>query len=219
VGSPPLLFHDWIPIVKAACQLLHRIGSEPSAAIDILDTLLYLFREDHLAYGMKTRITRHTFIGMLSALLVCASFVQAQSSAINNLKLEEIDGTTSTLSDYLRVGPVYMTFWALWCEPCKQELHALKPFAKEHQDQPFTILAINQDTPKSLAKVKAYAKSQSYPFPVVLDPNAQILQAFNGQNLPFSVLLNKEGKVVSTRTGYLPGDVKEIEKEIMRLLR
>lgn len=144
--------------------------------------------------------------------------VLAQGSSTTNLTLEELDGSTSKVSDYLRSGAVYMTFWALWCEPCKQELRALKAFAKEHADDPFTILAVNQDSPKSIAKVKAYVKSQAYPFPVIIDPNTQVFQAFNGQNLPFSVLLDKSGKVVSTRIGYLPGDEREIEKDILKLI-
>ena len=147
-----------------------------------------------------------------------ASSVSAQGSSITSLTLEELDGSTTKLSEYLRNGSVYVSFWALWCEPCKQELRALKSFAKEHADDPFTVLAVNQDSPKSLAKVKAYVKSQGYPFPVILDPNTQVFQAFNGQNLPFSVLIDKSGKIVSTRTGYLPGDEKEIQKDILKLI-
>ncbi len=157
-------------------------------------------------------LTYALFVALLS------SHVFAQGNSTSGLVLEELDGTTSKISDYLRNGPVYLNFWALWCEPCKQELRALKAFAKEHSDDPFTILAVNQDSPKSIAKVKAYVKSQNYPFPVILDPNTQVFQAFNGQNLPFSVLIDRSGKVVSTRTGYLPGDEKEIERDILRLI-
>jgi hypothetical protein len=64
--------------------------------------------------------------------------------------------------------------------------------------------------------VTAYVSSQGYDFPVILDPNAQILQAFNGRVLPFSVLLGKNGRIIRTRTGYLPGDEKEIEQEILK---
>lgn len=155
---------------------------------------------------------------MIALIVFMVGTVSAQGTSITALTLEEMDGSTTKLSEYLRNGSVYVSFWALWCEPCKQELRALKSFAKEHADDPFTILAVNQDSPKSLAKVKAYVKSQGYPFPVILDPNAQVFQAFNGQNLPFSVLIDKSGKVVSTRTGYLPGDEKEIEKEILKLI-
>lgn len=156
---------------------------------------------------------------VFGAMIFVAPSGYSQQSAALKLQLDELDGTVSNLSQYLSTGPVYLSFWALWCEPCKQELRALKTIAKDHDDKPFTILAVNQDTPRSLAKVKAYVRSQGYKFPVILDPNAQLFRTFNGQNLPFSVLLDKQGNVVSTRTGYLAGDEKEIEKEILRLLR
>ena len=135
------------------------------------------------------------------------------------MTFDEVDGSVSKLSEYLRVGPVYLSFWALWCEPCKQELRALKGLYKDGEEKPYTILAINLDSPKSLAKVKAYVKSQTYPFPVVLDPNQQVFQNFNGQNLPFSVLLDKTGKVLTTHAGYYVGDEVQIEKEIMKAVR
>lgn len=169
--------------------------------------------------GMKKINRRLTYAILLCCgLMMASSEAFAQSTSVSNLTFDELDGSTSKLSDYLRNGPVYLTFWALWCEPCKQELHALKSFAKDHADDPFTILAVNQDSPRSLAKVKAYVRSQAYPFPVILDPNTQVFQAFNGQNLPFSVLIDRNGKVVTTRTGYLPGDEKEIEKDILKLI-
>jgi len=150
--------------------------------------------------------------------MLMTGLANSQSAVVNELPLDRLDGTTGNLSQYLRTGPVYITFWALWCEPCKQELRALKSFVIENESEPFTILAVNQDSPKSIAKVKAYVKSQSYPFPVILDPNTQIFQRFNGQNLPFSVLIDKNGTVVSTRTGYLSGDEEEIKKEILKLV-
>lgn len=164
------------------------------------------------------KITAHSCL-VVALVVMIASAVYPQQSSTGKLQLDELDGSVSNLSEYLRVGPVYLSFWALWCEPCKQELRALKTVAKEHEDKPFTILAINQDSPKSVAKVKAYVRSQGYQFPVILDPNAQLFKHFNGQNLPFSVLLDKNGNIVSTRTGYLSGDEKEIEKEILKLLR
>jgi len=95
----------------------------------------------------------------------------------------------------------------------------LKTIAKSHEDKPFTVIAVNQDSPKSVHEVKAYVRSRGITFPVILDPNKQVFQAFNGQNIPFSVLIDKNGKVVKTRIGYLPGDEKEIEAEILGLVR
>ncbi len=137
----------------------------------------------------------------------------------NTTRLQRIDGREIPLAEYLDKGPVYMTFWATWCQPCVQELRALKSFVNENRGKPFTILAVNQDSPKSLAKVRAFVRAQDYPFPVLLDPNMQLFQSYNGQNLPFSVLLDRTGAIVSMRTGYLAGDEKEIAEEILRLLK
>lgn len=151
------------------------------------------------------------------AALILAWTVAApgQNATTIAMPLDNLDGSTSTLSEYLKTGPVYVTFWALWCSPCLQELRALEGISERNKNAAFTILAVNQDSPKSLAKVKAYVSSRGYAMPIVLDPNAQFLQAFNGRALPFSVLLEKNGKVLHTRTGYFPGDEKEIEREIL----
>lgn len=167
---------------------------------------------------MQRSLTLLRAIGCVVLILVHLGQARAQSSSLAHLTLEGIDGTSRKLSEYFARGPVYINFWALWCEPCKLELRALKKFAADNAGAPFTILAVNQDSPKSLAKVKAYVKSQSYPFPVILDPNMQVFQAFNGQNLPFSVLIDQSGRVVSTRTGYLPGDEKDIAEDILKLI-
>ena len=153
---------------------------------------------------------------LTTIVLLFPGTLASQSKTIRDLPLDGLDGSVSKISDYLRQGPVYVTFWALWCEPCKQELRALKGVTERNKEEAFTILAVNQDSPKSLAKVKAYVSSQGYTFPVILDPNTQIFQAFLGQALPFSVLLGKDGRVISTRTGYLPGDEKEIERDILK---
>ena len=168
---------------------------------------------------MMKNYTTPIFLFLLTICLASSKPAFCQKNAATNISLDELDGTMSNLSDYLRAGPVYINFWALWCEPCKQELRALKTVAKNNEGKPFSILAVNLDSPKSLAKVKAYVRSQGYPFPVVLDPNMQVLQRFNGQNLPFAILLDGSGKVVTTRTGYLPGDENDIEGDILKLLR
>lgn len=138
-----------------------------------------------------------------------------QQVASLKIRLEHLDGSTSMLADHLKDGPVYLTFWATWCEPCKLELRALNAIRAAHPDRRFSILAVNQDTPRGLAKVRAYIRSQDYRFPVILDPNGRIFQDFNGQNIPFSVLIAPDGKILSTRTGYLPGDEQAIEKELL----
>ncbi len=155
---------------------------------------------------------------LLVSLVIAATASQSQTGSYLNLPVSDLDGSNRRLTGYIKDGPVYVTFWALWCVPCLSELKALKSVMAEHEGGKFTILAVNQDSPRSLAKVKSYVYAQKYPFPVLLDPNTQLFQAFSGQVLPLGVFLDRSGRIVKTRTGYIPGDEKEIEKEILSLV-
>ena len=55
-------------------------------------------------------------------------------------------------------------------------------------------------------------------YPIVLDPNNQIFQKYNGQVMPYSLLINTIGEIEYKHTGYLPGDEVKLEEEINKLL-
>jgi cytochrome c biogenesis protein CcmG, thiol:disulfide interchange protein DsbE len=160
------------------------------------------------------------YIKGLALALVCAAVIAQPSHAQTRLdySLKTLEGEDLRLRDFYQRGPTLITFWALWCVPCKQELHALQIIYTKYREKGVTILAVNQDSPRSVAKVRSYVSSQQYTMPVVLDPNGQLFQAANGQTLPFALLLDTTGTVVHTSIGYLPGDELRLELEIDRLI-
>jgi cytochrome c biogenesis protein CcmG/thiol:disulfide interchange protein DsbE len=131
-------------------------------------------------------------------------------STLNNKKVE--------LKNQYSKGPVLISFWALWCEPCKEEIRHLSQIYKKYKDKGFTILGINQDSPKSVSKVRAYVASHNIDFPIALDPDFQYLQKMNGQSIPYSILFDTNGDIVYKNVGYLPGDEIKLEKEIQKLI-
>ena len=52
---------------------------------------------------------------------------------------------------------------------------------------------INQDTPRSIGKVKSYIRSQGYEFLVSLDPNKSTAKKLNGMVMPTLILVDKGG--------------------------
>jgi len=163
---------------------------------------------------MKIKVFRRG-VFLFSAAVLSMCVAGAQQSAVTGLRLDHVDGSMSVMSDHLARGPVYVAFWATWCVPCVQELRALDRIMRRHPDAGFSVLAVNQDASKGMGKVKAFASAQGWTFPIVLDPNAQLLQVFNGRTLPFSVLLGPGGQVLRSRSGFLPADEKEIEQELL----
>jgi len=94
----------------------------------------------------------------------------------------------------------------------------LESIYKKFNGEGLTVLGINQDSPKSVSKVRSYISSQNISFPIVLDPNGQYLQKMNGQSIPFSLLYDSSGKLIYKHIGYIPGDEVSLEAEIRKLL-
>jgi peroxiredoxin len=151
-------------------------------------------------------------------LLLLSAVTHGFGQPAARIVLTPIEGDEIHLQAIARKGPTLLTFCALWCGPCKQELRALQTLHEQYASKGFTVIAINQDSPKSSAKVRSYVSAQAFTFPVVLDLNGQLLQQFNGQALPYSVLLDSTATVVYTSIGYLPGDESKIEEKLLSML-
>ncbi len=151
---------------------------------------------------------------LIFVLLQSASL--AQSSQID-FRANDIDGNTHTLNQYLEKGPVYISFWALWCQPCLHKMRLLNALHKDLEEDGFTLLAVNVDNQNSMARVRAFVNAQSYDFPVLMDPNEQIFELFNGRSLPFAVLMDKTG-IIETHVGFIPGDEKKLREKVEYLL-
>lgn len=132
--------------------------------------------------------------------------------------LEDIDGELFRLSDHLGQGPLLIDFWATWCTPCKQELVYLQKLYENYKDDGFNLITISTDSPKSQSKVKPYVRSKRYTFPVLFDPTGEVIRLFQGNALPYQILLDGEGKIVETHQGYNPGDEVILEQKIQKLL-
>ncbi|MCP5064869.1 MAG: TlpA family protein disulfide reductase [Ignavibacteriae bacterium] len=160
---------------------------------------------------MKTKI-------LLIVVLYLFSFSNIFSQGNIDFSTETLNGEEIEFSEITKTGPTLVSFWALWCKPCRAEMKHLGKMYNKYSNMGFTILGINEDSPRSIAKVKSYVSSQKITFPIVTDPNQEIFQMFNGQSIPLTVLFNKRGQIVYKHTGYLPGDEKKIEAELNKIL-
>ncbi|PKL84314.1 MAG: TlpA family protein disulfide reductase [Ignavibacteriae bacterium HGW-Ignavibacteriae-3] len=154
--------------------------------------------------------------GILLFVIIFTMQITAQSKTDFTVRL--INDEKIKLSSIYSNGPVLVNFWALWCKPCRTEMKALKELYEKYSPDGFSILGINQDSPRSSGKVKSFIKSLGIKYPIGLDPNNEYSDLFNVQSLPFSLLIDKNGIIVSRHIGYLPGDEFKLEAEIKTLI-
>jgi peroxiredoxin len=158
----------------------------------------------------------------LFLLLVINLHSQEQEKQITGnapeFKLENVDGENVSLKDELGKGPILLSFWATWCKPCVEELIKYKDLYEQYKDKGLKIFAISTDDERTVAKVKPFVKSKKYPFIVLLDTNSEVARKYYAQNVPYSVLLDKNGKIIYTHLGYMKGDELKMQNKIDELV-
>ena len=122
------------------------------------------------------------------------------------LSLQNINGTTESLTDY-RDSVLLVNNWATWCPPCKAEMPTLVAYYKDHAQQGFMIIAIENGEPKN--EVQQFVDILKMPFPVWLDPNGDSGMAFKNHNLPNSYVIDRTGTVRLMWTGEITRDALE----------
>ena len=142
----------------------------------------------------------------------------AKKSTLPSIDLKDLNNKRQSLNKYHSSGPLLLNFWNLACEPCKKEMKELDKIYVKHRKKGFEFVSINIDSPRSMAKVKSFVKSQKYSFTVLSDPKASLFRKMGGKVMPFVIIADSSGVIISRHVGYNPGDEKELEKEILHLL-
>ncbi|MEE9161416.1 MAG: TlpA disulfide reductase family protein [Candidatus Neomarinimicrobiota bacterium] len=147
-----------------------------------------------------------------------AGLLATQTNQAPSVSVQLMDGRKVALRELHAKGPLVIDFWALWCAPCLKAMRHLDAFQTRYGPQGLTVLAVNLDTERSRSKVRSYVKARGYGFQVALDPSNDVYRRFNGNALPYTLLIDREGRIIYRHTGYLPGDEQALERQIALLL-
>lgn len=115
-----------------------------------------------------------------------------------DFRLTDLNGEVHQLSDYKGQG-VFVNFWGTWCKPCEKEFPLMEKQYQVYKDQGVQILAVN--IAQSDYEVRNFAEQRELTFPIVIDKNKSVMEAYNIIPLPTTLLVNPEGKIVKIITG------------------
>jgi len=80
--------------------------------------------------------------------------------------LNDVHGKSVRFDEFRR-KVVFLTFWASWCVPCREELPELDRLSKKDKQEGFEVIAISVDS--SEAAVENFLHKISVSFPVLFD--------------------------------------------------
>jgi cytochrome c biogenesis protein CcmG/thiol:disulfide interchange protein DsbE len=132
-----------------------------------------------------------------------------------SFSLPGLDGQIYSL-DSLQGKPVMINFWASWCEPCRAEAPDLAAIYERYQGR-IEILAVNVTTKDRVEDVQSFVQQYRIPFPVLLDEQAKVTEAYNIAPIPTTYFVNKNGIVVERVIGTTAPQL--LEQKFLELLQ
>lgn len=153
---------------------------------------------------------------LLLALLLVSSAPATDLPRVDfpDLVLYDLKGTPTKLSDYRGVV-VVLNFWATWCGPCRMELPELQKLYNKLGGRGLVVLAVNLDTYKQA--VPTFVERMKLSLPVfVIEP--QVEQQLGITTIPFTVILDKQGRAVRAYPGFSSDGIEDLHRLAEKLL-
>ena len=121
------------------------------------------------------------------------------------ITLPDLDGNLHRLSDY-RGRRVVVNFWASWCAPCVKEMPALDQAQRNFGERGPIVIGIAMDDP---AHVRAFLAAHPVSYPILMGqmatPDTSLQLGDIRQVLPYSVLIDADGRILATHAGPFEG--------------
>ena len=157
-------------------------------------------------------------IGFIGLFLTIALHAQE----LPNTQIKDVNsGKKMAFNETIEKGKVtVISFWATWCVPCKKEIKNISlKLADWKKEADFNYMTISIDEARAEGLVRTYALSQGWSFPFYIDANSDLKRSLSFQNVPYTVIVDKNGKVAFTHTGYEEGGEAEVFAKIKELTK
>lgn len=112
---------------------------------------------------------------------------------------------------------VYIDFWASWCGPCKDSFPWLNQIHQKYKSKGLTIIGINLDKDKS--KAEEFLKKNPALFPIIYNAEGNLAKQFHVKGMPYSVIIDKTGKVIHEHIGFHQDKTQEYIQTIEGALK
>lgn len=115
-------------------------------------------------------------------------------------------------------GIVLLNFWGLRCAACIQEIPYLVEIHKKYSGR-VRVLGINVDgVDAAFLKAEMEKIGIAVPYEVAPDPDFTVVDLYKMPAAPYTVLIDANGTIRYLHEDYKPGDEKEIDALIRKIL-
>src|SRR5215813_2778518 len=172
---------------------------------------LWRFRPTESGFGWRLWV---------AAVALCAPAFADTSYALlaheaPDFALHAIAGGNVRLSEH-RGDVVILSFWGSRCTPCREQLAALNRTLATYRSAGLQVYGINVDDDQ--ARALAFAHGESVTFPLLLDPEKAVSRSYQVDNLPMTLLIDRNGVIRNVSRDYNPKSEEQYLQQLRALL-
>ena len=149
--------------------------------------------------------------GLGFALLAASSFIlgrplEAQESGISvgakapAVTINDLDGKPVDLGKYIGKKPVFLEFWATWCELCEELLPRVNA-AQAAYGSKVEFFGVNVTVNQTPARVRRYLEQHKPGFRTLYDDEGTSTRAYQVPATSYVVIVDRAGKIAYTGSG------------------
>ena len=144
---------------------------------------------------MRKHITRMNKIVFLTLFISIRSVADTLPEELLDAPIHLISGETVSLAEYKGERPVYLKFWATWCQPCRQQMPHFEHVQKEYGDE-IEVIGINLGLNDDLSAVKDTIREFGLTMPMAIDDGGHLAQKFRLIGTPYHLLFDKHMNLI-----------------------
>ena len=155
---------------------------------------------------------------ILSILCLVFAISAASAQQLPDVKVENAQGKIVSVRSLLNGKPMIISYWSISCKPCIQELNAINDaLAEWREEAAVDVVAVSVDDARQKAIAKSLASSRGWEFTCVYDENQDLKRAMNVSLTPQSFVVDAEGNIVFSHSGYTPGSEQLLFDKVVEL--
>ncbi len=167
---------------------------------------------------MKTLTATLTLVILTSILNISTSSANhlKKGSKLFNLELNDFQKKDVEIMNFV-AGNKYtvITFFADYCSPCIRELDSInKKYLhwKNNFNTGFVSICVSND--QNINRIKERTENNNWSFPVLLDNRGEAMNILRIAHIPYTIIVDENGKIVYQQDGYSVENISNIEKII-----
>jgi thiol-disulfide isomerase/thioredoxin len=134
---------------------------------------------------------------------------------VGSIAMADLDGHAISSADW-HGKVVIINFWATWCPPCRAEMPDLVKWQREYRGRDLQVIGITYP-PTERREVRQFIRSIKVNYPILLGSIETKALFEQGETLPITVVIDREGNIQDLIEGILLPE--EFEQKIKPLLR